>query len=489
MHFIGGALGRQRVQLDDAATIEEAQRRVKAYADTHPDRTWILGGGWYYSLFGATALPDRRLLDAVVPDRPVYPQAYDGHSSWANTKALELAGITGTTPDPANGVIVRDPRTRQATGALKETAGALIEKVIPAPTRAERLEALRQAIRYVNSLGITRVHSAGGDAEVLELLRHAAPAAGVDAADARRAVHQSAGGHARGAGPRRGAARHVSRRVDERRRREVHARRRDRGAHRGGARALRRRSGDHAASSTGIRRPLPPASPSSTGAASRSSRTRSAIGPSASRSTPTRPTAPAAARPGRRFRIEHIESPSAADIPRFGALGVIASMQPLHATPGPNLLDVGPRRSARSARRGAGRGSACGPRGGVLAFGSDWPVVTIDPWQGLRMLRTRQTLDGTPAGGWLPAERISIEQAIEGYTLGAAVAGRLEATEGSIDVREGRRPDRLVARRPARFPRIEWPRPPCSSRWPAAGSSTTRASSAASRHRWEPTKA
>ncbi len=170
VHFIGGALGRQRVQLDDAATVAEAQRRVKAYADAHPNRAWILGGGWYYSLFGDTALPDRRLLDAVVPDRPVHLSAYDGHSSWANSKALELAGITRTTADPVNGAIVRDPRTREATGALKETAGALVERVIPAPTRDERLEALPQAIRYVNSLGVTRVHSAGGDAEVLDLL-------------------------------------------------------------------------------------------------------------------------------------------------------------------------------------------------------------------------------------------------------------------------------------------------------------------------------
>ena len=143
-------------------------------------------------------------------------------------------------------------------------------------------------------------------------------------------------------------------------------------------------------------------------------------------------TAPAATRADRRFRVEHIESPSAADIPRFGALGVIASMQPLHATPGDNNLNVwaraiGPERASRAwpwERLRAG--------GARLAFGSDWPVVTLDPWQGLRMLRTRQTLKGTPEGGWHPAERIAIEQAIEGYTLGAAIAGRLEATEGSI---------------------------------------------------------
>ena len=170
VHFMGGALARQRVILDDAATVEEMQRRVKAYADAHPDQPWILGGGWYYSAFGDAALPDRRMLDAVVADRPVLLSAYDGHSSWANSKALEMAGITRATPDPPNGVIVRDPRSREATGALKESAGNLVEKVVPEPTRDQRLQALRQAIAYANSIGVTRVHSAGGDAEVLELL-------------------------------------------------------------------------------------------------------------------------------------------------------------------------------------------------------------------------------------------------------------------------------------------------------------------------------
>ena len=433
VHFIGGALGRQRVQLDDAATVEEAQRRVKAYADAHPDRTWILGGGWYYSLFGATALPDRRLLDAVVPDRPVYLSAYDGHSSWANTKALELAGITGTTPDPANGVIVRDARTRQATGALKETAGTLVEKVIPAPTREEQLEALRQAIRYVNSLGVTRVHSAGGDAEVLELfdtLRQqqtltlrllVAPFINPPAVTPEVLANAEA----------------------------LHARYHDEWIDVGAAKFML--DGVIEAHTAAVLEPYAD-DPGTRGilnwepaayAAGVAEFDRRgfqifthAIGDRAIRVAldTYEAAASAAARPGKRFRIEHIESPSAADIPRFGALGVIASMQPLHATPGPNLLDVWAK--AIGAERAA-RGwpwQRLRATGGVLAFGSDWPVVTIDPWQGLRMLRTRQALDGTPAGGWLPDERIAIEQAIEGYTLGAAVAGRRENTEGSIEV-------------------------------------------------------
>ena len=432
VHFIGGALGRQRVQLDDAATVEEMQRRVKAYADAHPDRPWILGGGWYYSAFGAAALPDRRMLDAVVPDRPVLLSAYDGHSSWANTKALELAGITTTTPDPANGVIVRDPRTRQATGALKESAGGLVEKMVPEPSRDERREALRQAMQYVNSLGVTRVHSAGGDAEVLDLLAElrqqgalsvrmivtpfinppaVTPEVLTRAEDLRRTYHDEWLNVS--------AVKFMLDGVIE--------------AHT--AAVLDAYANEP--KTTGILNWDPKAYAAGVGEFDRRGFQifTHAIGDRAIRVAldTYEAAAPADGRADKRFRIEHIESPAAADIPRFGALGVIASMQPLHATPGDNNLNVwapaiGPERASRAWPWERLRGG-----GARLAFGSDWPVVTIDPWQGLRMLLARQTLQGTPAGGWLPDERLTIAQAIEGYTLGAAYAGRLEQSEGSIE--------------------------------------------------------
>ncbi len=430
VHFIGGAEGRQRVMLDDAETIAEIQRRVKAYADAHPDAPWILGGGWYYAVFGAAALPDRRLLDEVVPDRPVFLWAYDFHSSWANSKALELAGITAATADPANGAIVRDPRTRQATGALKETAGGLIEKVIPAATRESKLEALRQGIRYANSLGITRVHSAGWDAEQLELydalrangeltLRFLVAPNILPPAATPEVIARVEGLREKFADEwlNVGAVKFMLDGVIEAHTASVLAPYADdpsqgtlnwdEAAFRAAVAEFDRRGFQiftHAIGDRAIRVAL----------------------------DAYEATAAGTARAGKRFRIEHIESPAAEDIPRFGALGVIASMQPLHATPGDNNLNVwskalGPERASRAwpwERLRAG--------GARLAFGSDWPVVTLDPWQGLRMLRTRQTMKGTPAGGWLPAERIAIEQAIEGYTLGAAFAGRLEATEGSI---------------------------------------------------------
>ena len=134
-----------------------------------------------------------------------------------------------------------------------------------------------------------------------------------------------------------------------------------------------------------------------------------------------------------RHRIEHVEDASAADIPRFGRLGVIASMQPLHAYPDEDALkawapSVGEERVQR-----AWAWSSIQDAGGVLAFGSDWPIVTLNPWSGVQNAVTRQTTEGDPKNGWIPAQRIRLADAIRGYTLNAAFAGRREKTEGSIE--------------------------------------------------------
>jgi predicted amidohydrolase YtcJ len=134
-----------------------------------------------------------------------------------------------------------------------------------------------------------------------------------------------------------------------------------------------------------------------------------------------------------RDKIEHIEDPSAEDIPRFGKLGVIASMQPLHTTPNDNNLNVwaGNVGSERAQRAWPWRDILAG--GAVLSFGSDWSVVTLNPWPAVQMLLTRETPEGTPSGGWIPKERLTLEEAIQGYTMGCAFAARREKTEGSIE--------------------------------------------------------
>lgn len=131
--------------------------------------------------------------------------------------------------------------------------------------------------------------------------------------------------------------------------------------------------------------------------------------------------------------MEHIEDPSAAEILRFGRERVIASMQPLHAYPNEDILQVWARNVGPERAQRASPWHDIAATGGHLAFGSDWPVVTLDPWPGVQNLLTRQTTEGNPPGGWIPNECITLVQAIDGYTLGAAYAGRREKTEGSLE--------------------------------------------------------
>ena len=138
IHFLDGSLSLGRVNLEGAKDVADIQQRLREYAARHPGKDWILGRGWDYAMFGAAALPDKKYLDELFPDRPAYLEGYDGHTYWANSKALALAGITKDTPNPPNGVIVRDPATGEATGALKEAAHGLVGKIVPKPTRARK---------------------------------------------------------------------------------------------------------------------------------------------------------------------------------------------------------------------------------------------------------------------------------------------------------------------------------------------------------------
>src|SRR6202166_1586011 len=143
IHFMDGSLSLGRVNLEGAKEVAEIQQRLRDYAAKHPGNGWLLGRGWDYAMFGAAALPDKKYLDELFPTRPVFLEGYDGHTYWANSKAMLLAGISKETPDPSNGVIVRDPQTGEPTGALKESAAELVAKVIPKPDREAKLRALR----------------------------------------------------------------------------------------------------------------------------------------------------------------------------------------------------------------------------------------------------------------------------------------------------------------------------------------------------------
>jgi predicted amidohydrolase YtcJ len=432
IHFMDGSLSLGRVNLEGAKDASDIQQRLREYASNHSGDGWILGRGWNYAMFGPEALPHKKYLDEIFPNRPVFLEGYDGHTYWANSKALALAGITRETPDPPNGAIVRDPKTGEATGALKESAQESVAKIVPKPSRAEKLAALRAGVKWANKHGITRVHSAGGDFSELdlydELRRHGdltlrfyvayflnppllRPQDLEAIENARKKYHDDWIDA--------GAVKFMVDGVVESHTAAMLEPYSDDPSIKGklfwepsnykAAVAELDKRGlqlfTHAIGEYGVRTAL-----DAYENAEEHNRTRD-----------------------RRPRIEHIETIAPADIARFGKLGVIASMQPLHSYPDSNTLNVwarnvGPERASR-----AWSWKSISDAGGRLAFGSDWPVVTLNPWEGVQTAVTRQTADGTPEAGFVPGQRLTVAQTIEGYTLGAAFAGRREKWEGSLE--------------------------------------------------------
>jgi predicted amidohydrolase YtcJ len=429
-HVISGGLSLDQVNLSDAKTVDEIKDTIRVWSQAHPERAWITGRGWYYQPFNG-AMPTRQLLDTLVPDRPAYLVAYDGHTGWANTAALKAAGITRRTNTPAGGIIVKDPRG-EPTGALKETAMALMSKVTPQPTDEDRLAAIRAAMEEAHSLGITSVQDAGSNATDLELydrlrkrgdltlrvyqaLRADGSLTEADL-DGLESVRER---FADDPLLKTGAIKLVADGVIESHTAamlEPYANRPGKGDARFTAEQLNRVVGmldrrgwqvmTHAIGDAAVRMTL--------------DAYEAAL-----------KTNPAPER-GRRHRIEHIETIDRADVPRFGKLGVIAAFQPVHATPSPTPGDVWTTNiGAERAARGwlwASIGRAQGP----LAFGSDWPVMTLNPLEGLHVAVTRTTVDGLPKGGWIPAERLPIQKAIQGYTRDAAWASFDEQRKGTL---------------------------------------------------------
>jgi predicted amidohydrolase YtcJ len=441
VHFLKGSLGLSRVMLAGSKDVPEMRKRLREYAAEHPGNDWIQGRGWDYSMFGSETLPDKKYLDELFPSRPVLLVGYDGHTSWVNSKALALAGISRDTRNPANGTIVRDAQSGEATGTLKEAAQQLVSKLVPEPTRSEKLLALRAGMKWANEHGITRVHSAGGDFESLDLFEEMRrrgdlnlrmyvayfldpPQLSPKDLDAIEAAHKKYHDEWIDAGA-------VKMMVD--------------GVIESHTAAMLEPYSDDASVQG-----KPFWEPANYNAAVVELDKRGlqlfthAIGDygvrmaldayeSAEQRNHKR---------DRRPRIEHIETIAPSDIPRFGKLGVIASMQPLHAYPDADTLNVwayniGPDRASR-----AWVWKSIADSGGALAFGSDWPVVTLDPWEGIQTAVTRQTTEGTPPDGFVPGQKLTVEQAVDAYTLGAAFAGRREKTEGSIE--EGKLADLIM---------------------------------------------
>lgn len=431
VHFVSGGLAMDRANLLDAESLEAIQRKIREFATANPDRPWVLGRGWYYSPFPG-GLPTREQLDALVPDRPAYMTCYDGHTGWANSLALRLAGITAKTPNPLDGVVVKDPKTGEPTGVLKESAMGLMSKVVPQPARADRLRAIRRAAAEASRLGITTIHEAGTNAETLELfdevrksgglnLRVYAALAVTDAmteadADVFDGLRKT---YAANPQIRVGAIKIMADGVIE--------------AHTAAMLApYSNNPGTGHANYTAAELQRVVAMMDRRGWQVMTH----AIGDGAVRMTvdaydAAAKTNPAPAR-GRRHRVEHAETIDPQEIPRFGPQNTIVSYMPFHANPSPAQLDVwtaniGPERSSRG-----WISRTLQQAGARQVFGSDWPVVSLDPRLEINMAVTRRTPGGLPPDGWLPGEAISLDSAIEAMTSWGAYASFDENTKGRL---------------------------------------------------------
>lgn len=420
VHFLEGGMGLASVQLRDAATREEFTRRIADYASTLPRGAWITHGDWNHELWGGE-LPRREWVDAVTPDNPVWIRRLDGHMSLANSAALAAAGVSAATPDVDGGTIVRDERG-EPTGIFKDNAEALVAPAKPAPSAVRLDRALDAAMRFVAERGVTAIHHMGtwADLEVFDRARAAKRLAtriyaAVPIATWKRLRDTIA---SRGAGDewlRIGALKGF---VDG-----------SLGSHTAAMLDPYTDSPDD----TGLFVNTPENLYEWTSRADaaglhmivhaigdRAIRTQLDIYERVARENGAR---------DRRCRIEHAQHVDPADIPRFAALGVIASMQPYHAIDDGRWAErvIGPERAkwtypCRSLLDARAR----------IAFGSDWFVAPPTPLEGIYAAVTRQTLDGAHPGGWQPQQRITVEDSLRAYTTDAAFASFDETNRGSL---------------------------------------------------------
>jgi len=425
IHLIEGGMQLDNVDLKDAASFEEFARRIGERAAATPKGEWILGGNWDEQAWTPAVLPAKALIDPVTPDTPVFVGRYDLHMGLANSVALTLAGITAKTPDPPGGAIVRDARGNP-TGILKDAAMSYVQRVIPDATPERRQRALKRALEHMAALGVTSVQdmgpaqadvalyaSAADTGELTARIRVApALATWVDLAG-RGAVKPLNGAFLRGgavkafadgslgsttalffepytdAPPARGLLADEMQPIDGMRSRLVQA---DKAAQQICMHAI----GDRAISMT----------------LDLFGDVEAANGPR-----------------DRRFRIEHSQHVAPGDFSRYAALNVIASVQPYHAIDDGRWAEkrIGPDRikTTYAFREFLDHKVR-------LAIGTDWPVAPLDPVLGLHAAVTRATLDGKNPGGWVPAQKITLAEAIEAYTMGAAYAEFQEQDKGSI---------------------------------------------------------
>jgi predicted amidohydrolase YtcJ len=432
IHAVDSGMDALVLDLVGMRTIEEYVGAIKKYADENPDEPWILGSGWLMSAFGPGALTSRKLIDDVVPDRPVVVASADGHTQWVNSKALELAGITEKTPDPVNGRIDRDPDTGEAIGSLQERAMDLVEAVIPPASLETRTAGLQYSISMLNAYGITSIQASLVRPPTLEAYR------ALDERDelSLRVVASIYWDRNRG-----------EEQIDE-------------------IKNLRSEFTKGRLRATTVKMWQDGVMENYTAALLEpyvgrgDTRGFSMVEPEALKSAVAKLDAlgfqvhfhaigDAAVRQcldaveeavrrngdlGNRHNISHLQLIHPDDIPRFRELGVIANFQPLWAFADAYQIELtmpylGPERSSwqypiRSLQES----------GAMIAFGSDWSVSTANPFEQMETAITRMGPLGETVAPFFPEERIDLPAAIAAFTINAAYVNHIDDITGSIEV-------------------------------------------------------
>ncbi len=425
VHFLMGGFSLANVDLRDASSPEEVARRLGEYAKKLPKGRWILGGDWDHEKWPGAPLPTKEMIDAVTPDHPVFVNRLDGHMALANSLALKLAGVTKETKDPPGGVIVRDAKTGEPTGVLKDGAEGLVDRVVPDKTFDEKHVAAKAATEHAAQMGVTSLADMSADGDVglyqymlergeLKTRIYAMRSIVSWEVLAKTGVRAAFGSDRLRIGGLKGFAdgslgsstayffAPYSDTPDTRgllfdqMLPEGAMLKRVEAADKLGLQVMIHAIGDEA-----------------------NMRILDIYREAAEKNGPR----------DRRFRIEHAQHLRGSEIPRFGKQKVIASMQPYHAADDGRWCDkrIGPERSKDTY---AFRSLL--DTGAVLAFGSDWTVAPLNPLEGLKAAVTRQTLDGKHPNGWMPEQKLTLDQAVRAYTVGSAYAEFAEHVKGTI---------------------------------------------------------
>ncbi len=421
-HFINASVALASVDLRDAATPREFVRRIAAFARQLKPGAWITGGEWDHTRWPGQELPRHEWIDSVTRDNPVLVERLDGHEVLANAPAMRLAGITKSTPAPFGGQILHDARTGEPTGVFKDAAMDLLYARVPAPTPDQMDSTLARGLVHAESLGVTGTASMSASFEELASFRRMERAGRLTLRavlyiyDDWRATADTM--RARGPGDDWVRIGGMKRFMD---------------GSAGSRTAFMSAPYADSAGYRGLLEHQPAEMARWIGQADSAGLQLAAhsIGDSANALLLAMYDSVARAHGARdrRFRMEHAQHLRTQDVARFAAVGVVASMQPYHAIDDGRWLEQ---------RLGAVRmhdsyvfRSLLQARA-VLAFGSDWPVATLDPIAGVYAAVTRRTLDGKNPGGWVPEQKLSVADALRAYTWGNAYATFDERERGTL---------------------------------------------------------